>query len=219
MKLHDTLYFYREGGMLDCNTYLIKGEKTMIVDVGLDKNLASLISALQKDGIDPETVDIITNTHLHVDHTWGNEEFKEKSEARIEIAPIQKKHYAVSVRQTSQFFGLTPVEFKEDGLIDSLMKLGNVEVEVISTPGHSPGSVCFYCKPTKALICGDLIFDQSTGRSDLPGGDGEQLKQSIEKIAELEIDFLLPGHMGIITDKEKIKQNFEYVRTNVFPWL
>ena len=219
MKLNDNLYFYREGGMLDCNTYVIKGKKTMIVDVGLDKKVSSLISDLQKDGIDPQTVDIITNTHLHIDHTCGNEDFKEKAEARIEIAPIQKKFYAVSVRQTSQFFGLNPVEFKADGLLDSSIDLGDIEVDVIPTPGHSPESVCFYCKPIKALICGDLVFDQSTGRSDLPGGDGEQLKKSIEEIAKLKIDFLLPGHMGIITDKEMINHNFEYVRANVFPWL
>ncbi|MBN2467831.1 MAG: MBL fold metallo-hydrolase [Deltaproteobacteria bacterium] len=219
MKLNKWIYFYRENGMLDCNTYLIKNEKTMIVDVGLDKNLPLLLAALKEDGIDLHEIDLVVNTHLHVDHAWANTPFKEKSGALIELAPVQKEHYPISVRQTSRFFGLEPIEFDEDGLLNTSINLGTEEVDIIHTPGHSPDSVCFYCKESKALICGDLIFDCNTGRSDLPGGNGEQLRQSINKIAELDIELLLPGHMDIITDKTRIKQNFEYVRANVFPWL
>jgi len=219
MKLNDHLYFYPERGALDCNTYLIKDEKTMIVDVGLDNNLASLIKALEQDGIDPQEVDIITNTHLHIDHTWANQAFKEKFKAWIELAPIQKECYDISVRQTSRFFGIEPVEFQEDGFFNSTINLGNLKIKVIPTPGHSPESISFYCPQNKALICGDLIFSRNTGRSDLPGGNGEQLKQSIEKVAELEISLFLPGHMDIITEKENVKENFEFVRNHVFRWL
>ncbi|MFH0811559.1 MAG: MBL fold metallo-hydrolase [Pseudomonadota bacterium] len=219
MKLNDHLYFYQEGGMLDCNTYLIKAEKTMIVDVGLDQNLPLLIAALQQDGIDPHDVDVIANTHLHIDHMWANEMFKNKFNARIEIAPVQKEYYEISVRQATRFFGLEPVEFQEDGFLDSTITLGTIEIELIPTPGHSPESICFYCRESKALICGDLIFYRNIGRSDLPGGNSKQLKQSIEKVSELEIEFLLPGHMGILTDAKEVKKNFDYVRNQVFRWL
>lgn len=219
MKLNDHLYFYPEGGMLDCNTYLIKAEKIMIVDVGLDQNLPLLIAALQQDGIDPHDVDVIANTHLHIDHMWANEMFKNKFNARIEIAPVQKEYYEISVRQATRFFGLEPVEFQEDGFLDSTITLGTIEIELIPTPGHSPESLCFYCRESKALICGDLIFYRNIGRSDLPGGNSKQLKQSIEKVSELEIEFLLPGHMGILTDAKEVKKNFDYVRNQVFRWL
>jgi len=219
MKLNEHLYFYPEAGMLDCNTFLIKDEMAIIIDVGLANNLPALLSALEQDGIDPQEIDLITNTHLHLDHTWANEEFKEKSSAQLKIAPIQKEHYDISVRQTAQFFGMEPVHFQEDGLLHSTVTLNNLTIEILPTPGHSPESVCFYCPQKKFLICGDLIFAGNTGRSDLPGGDGEQLKRSIERMADLEIDLLLPGHMGIVTESEKVRKNFEFVRNHVFRWL
>ena len=99
------------------------------------------------------------------------------------------------------------------------MKLGDIELELIHSPGHSPDSICFYCKKEKFLICGDVIFNQNTGRVDLPGGSADELKQSIEALSQLEIDHLLPGHMNIINGAEKVKRNFEYVKKHVFRWL
>jgi glyoxylase-like metal-dependent hydrolase (beta-lactamase superfamily II) len=219
MKLNDHLYFYHEHGMLDCNTYVVKDKLALIVDAGLGNNLPLLIKAMEKDGINPQEIDIIANTHLHIDHTWANEELKKKGKAKIKITQGQKENYNISIRQTSLFFGLEPVEFKEDELLDSPIDLGNIKIEIISTPGHSPESVCFYVPESKALICGDLVFDRNTGRSDLPGGNGEQLKKSIEKVAELDLELLLPGHMGIVAGKKKVNDNFEFLRTNVFRWL
>jgi len=66
MKLNDHLYFYPEGGMLDCNTFLIKDDVAMIIDVGLADNLPALLKALEQDGIAPQEIDVITNTHLHM---------------------------------------------------------------------------------------------------------------------------------------------------------
>jgi len=219
MKLNEYIYFYPEQGMLDCNTYIIKDKLALIVDVGLGRNLPFLIKAMEKDGITPQEITIIANTHLHIDHTGGNEEFKSRSNAEIKITATQKDNYHLSVRQTSRFFGLEPIEFKEDSLFESSIDLGNIKIEIISTPGHSPESICFYLSQIQSLICGDLVFDHNTGRSDLPGGDGEQLKKSIEKIAELDLELLLPGHMGIISGNKKIKDNFIFLRNHVFRWL
>ena len=68
MKLTENLYFYPEKGMLDCNTCVIKDDITIMVDPGLTQFLPALIEDLQKDGIDPKDIDLITNTHLHIDH-------------------------------------------------------------------------------------------------------------------------------------------------------
>jgi glyoxylase-like metal-dependent hydrolase (beta-lactamase superfamily II) len=189
----------------------------LIVDVGLGNNLPLLIKAMEKDGINPQEIDIIANTHLHIDHTWANEEFKKKTNAKIKITQGQKENYNISIRQTSLFFGLEPVEFKEDELLDSPIDLGNIKVDVISTPGHSPESVCLYVPERKALICGDLVFDHH--RPIRSSGGAGAVEKSIEKVAELDIELLLPGHMGIVSGKKKVNDNFEFLRTDVFRWL
>ncbi|MCK4714993.1 MAG: MBL fold metallo-hydrolase, partial [Candidatus Aenigmarchaeota archaeon] len=66
--------------------------------------------------------------------------------------------------------------------------------EVMHTPGHTPGSICLYDRKSKTLITGDTIFSDGVGRTDMPGGNEEQLKESIDKLASLEVRRLLPGH-------------------------
>ena len=220
MKLTNNLYFYPEKGMFDCNTYVIKDEVSVIIDPGSPQFLPALIQDLQKDGIKPEDIDVIANTHLHGDHCWADEDFKELSAARIVFHPLQKKFYHVTFVEISKYFGLQPAGFREDDCFDgSKLDTGDMELKFIPAPGHSPDSICFYCRKSKILICGDVIFNQSAGRVDLPGGDGAELKQSIESLSKLEIECLLPGHMGISTGAEKIKDNFEFVKQNIFGWL
>ena len=220
MKLTDNLYFYPENGMLDCNTYVIKDDVSIIIDPGFNQFLPKLLQDLQKDGIAPKDIAIITNTHLHGDHYWGNEKFRETSGAKILSHPLHQKFRDVNIIEGAKFFGIPAVDFKEDGYLDdNKLNSGHMEFELIHSPGHSPDSICFYCKKEKALICGDVIFAQNTGRVDLPGGSGEQLKQSIENLSQLEIEYLLPGHMGIVTGEENVKKNFEFVKKYVFSWL
>ncbi len=220
MKLANNLYFYPEKGILDCNTYVIRDAVSIIIDPGFTEFLPALIKDLGKDGIEPKDIDIITNTHLHGDHCWANESFKEISGAKIISHPLQKKFYDITVIQTSKFFGLQPVEFKEDSSLDNNRLItGDVEFELIPSPGHSPDSICFYCQKEKILICGDVIFNHNTGRVDLPGGNADELKHSIEELSRLEVEYLLPGHMDIVNGVGKVKSNFEFVKHHVFGWL
>lgn len=204
--------------MLDCNTYLVRGKLTAVVDPGFGQYLPPLIDGLRQDGIKPEDIDIIVNTHLHIDHCLADEALKEASGAKILLHTLQKEFYPVSV-ETSRFFGLEPLSFKEDGYLDDKLDLGNSVLEIIPAPGHSPDSICFYSREAKFLICGDVLFDRNTGRVDLPGGNRDHLKQSIERISQLEIEHLLPGHMGMVSGADKVKNNFDFVRKHVFPWL
>ena len=215
MKLNDHVYYYPEQEMLECNTYVFKDQRTLLIDAGPVENLSTLARNLKTDGIDPETIDIIANTHLHMDHAQANQTFKGKFGSRIEIAPVQKKFYDAGVRQTALFFNMEPVDFKEDGLLDLTINLGAIEIQVIETPGHSPDSICFYCPQFKTLICGDLVFQYNIGRPDLPGGDFAQLKHSIEKISALDVHLLLPGHMNIIDGKDRVKDNFDFLLNNI----
>ena len=206
--------------MLDCNTYVIKGTPTIIIDPGSTQFLTTLIQALQQDGIDAKDIDIITNTHLHCDHCSANEALKQLSGARILSHPLQNKFYNVTVIETAKFFGLPPMEFAADGYIDNnKLDTTDVEFELIPSPGHSPDSICFYCQKDRLLICGDVIFAGNTGRVDLPGGNADELRHSIEELSQLEISYLLPGHMDIVTSAEKVKSNFDFIKRSVLRWL
>ena len=220
MKLTKNLYFYPEKGMMDCNTYVIKDKTGIIIDPGLTQFLPALFQDLQQDGIDPKEIDIIANTHLHGDHCWANEAFKKISGAKIIIHPIQKDSWETSVNQTSKFFSVPTVDFTPDELFkNDKLNAGEMEFELIPSPGHSPDSICFYCQSEKILICGDVIFNQNTGRVDLPGGSANALKQSIERLSQLEIEYLLPGHMEIVVGAEKVKRNFEFIKQYVLGYL
>jgi len=220
MKLTNNLYYYPEKGMLDCNTYVIKGTPTIIIDPGSTQFLTTLIQELHQDGIDAKDIDIITNTHLHCDHCSANEALKQLSGARILSHPLQNKFYNVTVIETAKFFGLPPMEFAADGYIDNnKLDTADMEFELIPSPGHSPDSICFYCQKDRLLICGDVIFAGNTGRVDLPGGNADELRHSIEELSQLEISYLLPGQMDIVTSAEKVKSNFDFINTSVLRWL
>jgi hydroxyacylglutathione hydrolase len=220
MKLTDNLHFFPERGMLDCNTYVIKGRPTVIIDPGSAEFLPALVEDLKQDGIQPTDIDIIVNTHLHGDHCWGNESFRETSRAKILSHPLQKKFWDTTVISTANFFGMPAMTFTEDGLLDDERLSGDgMELEFIPSPGHSPDSICFYDRKEKVLVCGDVIFCQNTGRVDLPGGSADELKLSIERLAQLPIEYLLPGHMDIVTGAEEVGRNFEFVKEYVFKWL
>jgi len=184
---------------------------------------------LHQDGIEPEDIDVITNTHLHGDHCWANEAFKALSGAKILChqlhkkfydITLHKKFYDITVTKTTKLFSLEAADFNQDGYLDNnKLNTGDMEFELIPSPGHSPDSICFYCKQQGILICGDVIFNKNTGRVDLPGGSADELKQSIDKLSHLEIEYLLPGHMDIITSAEKVKSNFEFIKKHILNWL
>jgi len=220
MKLTNNLYYYPEKGMLDCNTYVIKGTPTIIIDPGSTQFLTALLEKMHQDGIDAKDIGIITNTHLHCDHCSANEALKQLSGARILSHPLQKKFYNAAVIETAKFFGLPPMEFAADGYIEgNKLDTADMEFELIPSPGHSPDSICFYCQKDKLLICGDVIFAGNTGRVDLPGGNADELRHSIEELSQLGISYLLPGHMDIVTSAEKVKSNFDFIKWSVLRWL
>jgi hydroxyacylglutathione hydrolase len=220
MKLTNNLYLYPERGMLDCNTYVITNDPGVIIDPGNAMFLNDRLDGMRQDGIDPASIGIIANTHLHLDHCGANEAFKEISGAKITLHPLQKKNYDFVVIEGARFFGMTPTEFTGDTIFDSnKLVVDGAEWEIIMSTGHSPDCICYYNKTEKILICGDVLFEMNTGRVDLPGGNGDELKKTIESLSELDIELLLPGHMGIISGIGKVKANFEFIIGNVFPWL
>ncbi len=219
MKITDNVYFFPETGMMDSNTCVIKDEITVLIDPGLDRYMEGLIKAMKEDDIDISDVDIIINTHLHLDHYWACEDMKKLSNAKILMHPLQKEHYEVTVVGVSKVFSMPPVHIKEDEILDGKLNTGKLEFDMIVSPGHSPDSICFYNNDQKVVIGGDVIFAGNTGRVDFPGGGGAMLKESIEGLAKLDIDHLMPGHMGMVSGKDNVQRNFDFVRNNVFQWL
>ena len=90
--------------------------------------------------------------------------------------------------------------------------MGSIDIQVIHTPGHSPGGVCFYLPQAGCLFCGDTLFAEGVGRTDLPGGDFDQLKQSVvERLFTLPPETrVLPGH-GPTTTIGWERENNPYV--------
>ncbi len=220
MKLINNLYFYPEHGIFNCNSYVITGEPGILIDPGSIAELPALLGQMQADGISPESIGIITNTHLHGDHCGANDAAKQATGAEIRIHPVQKQHYQTAVFETAELFGLPPMEFHIDGTLDN-GRLGNgsLDFTLITTPGHSPDCVCFYDSANRVLVCGDVVFAQSTGRVDLPGGNADQLRESIGRLAELDIEYLLPGHMDIISGAANVSFNFDLIENSILKWL
>jgi glyoxylase-like metal-dependent hydrolase (beta-lactamase superfamily II) len=94
-----------------------------------------------------------------------------------------------------------------------------IDLQVIPTPGHSKGSVALYWRAEKALFSGDVIFRDGLGRTDLPGGNGGNLKKSIKELESLDAEWLLPGHGEIVSGSARVKANFKRVEEYWFAYI
>lgn len=220
MKILEGVYYYPERAMLDCNTYVVKGEKTLLIDSGNLSSIESKLREMQADGI--KKIDTILLTHLHIDHYSSNALLKTRFGAQIGLHNLQQKYFDFILKGTRFLssmldFDAKEAEFKPDFYFGDEFNLCGLKV--IPAPGHSPDSLCYWSQKEKFLICGDVVFESSTGRVDLPGGGADQLKNSINELSKLGIAYLLPGHMGIIKGQGNVKTNFDYVREFVFEWL
>jgi len=134
-------------------------------------------------------------THCHVDHIAGANIAMKKLGLPLEICPLGKEMLG-NVGPIAAAFGYTTSEIKEGGYIDEgdIVKIGKTKFDILHCPGHSPDSLCFYTE--EILIGGDVIFKGSLGRTDLPGGNTEQLMNSITKKIYLLPDetTIYPGH-------------------------
>ena len=181
------------------NTYVLFNPdgSGLIVDPGMNEiNERRRFQAFLKDkGITPTH---ILNTHCHIDHILGNKWCKETFQIPLWI-PDGEQSMLDSLSQVAKMYGLT-AEPSPDA--DYLMKEGDHLVsdatrwQMISAPGHSPASICLYEEDGKILIAGDVLFFESIGRTDLPGGNHRLLLQNIhEKLMALPDEVVVyPGH-------------------------
>ncbi|MDW7738827.1 MAG: MBL fold metallo-hydrolase [Bacillota bacterium] len=231
MKLKEKIFMYLwQGRANNCNSYIYKGEKTILFDPGhifndFDENcLEQLYKKMVEDGFKLEDLDYILCTHGHPDHVQSVGLLREQTGARFGIhqgdsfiLEALSKHYGSG--SDIELPSLQPDFYLEEGLLDIGLSDNNSadQIEVIHTPGHSPGCVCFHLPGEKALISGDTVFQGSVGRTDLPGGDTGTLGQSIEKLSGIEgIEFVLPGHMGYVKGAAMVMQNYDRIKRYFF---
>ena len=142
---------------------------------------------------------IIVATHGHLDHLWGAAWATEQwhtpvlmHEADIPMAKDMQSQYDLfGIRATAESFPMEELGLRESGFRD---------LEVLHTPGHTPGSVCLYWPEEKTLLSGDTLFRMGYGRTDLPGGSMSQLIASLEQVLSLPADTkVYPGHGDFTT--------------------
>ncbi len=162
-----------------------------------------------KQGLKPVR---LINTHCHLDHVLGNYFVHKTWQLGLEIhkgeLPVLDRYTA-----TCQMYGIwnaepspAPVSFLEGG---DVVAFGNTRLEVLFTPGHSPASLSFYCRESGFVIAGDVLFLESIGRTDLPGGDYDTLLDSIrtQLFTLPDATLVYPGHGPATTVRHEKEYN------------
>lgn len=194
------------------NTYILYNDEKQccIIDPGcyFASEEEELKSFIEKHGLTPV---LLLNTHCHLDHIFGNRFVQKTYGLKLHLHKLEKQ--VLDYGPVSGQMWQLPFDNYDGELIfideKDVIKLGSEELQILFTPGHSPGHVCFYSQPHKFLIGGDVLFDGSVGRTDLPGGDFATLEQSIKtKLYTLPEDVIVyPGHGGSTTIGDEMKTN------------
>ena len=194
------------------NTYLLFNEfkQCVIIDPGcyFDAEKETLKKFIETNGLKPA---MLLNTHCHLDHVFGNKfiaetynlslQLHEKEKSVLSFAPTSGLMYNMPFDNYAGAF----IELKEG---DTIL-LDKDELLVIEAPGHSPGSICFYCARQNFVIGGDVLFKRSIGRTDLPGGNHETLLNNIrQKLFTLPDNTIVySGHGPATTIGEEKQEN------------
>ena len=185
-------------GPIGTNCYILEDDQTnlaAVIDPGDEPELIQ--EALEKEGVE---VRYLLLTHGHYDHTGGVAELC----AALPGVPVYL-HPADAALVGGDVFPAVGAETTpyQDG---DVVKLGKMDIEVLHTPGHSPGSVTL--KVEDVLFTGDTLFAGSCGRTDLRGGSYEQIMQSLKRLGELKGDFhVCPGHEATSTLERERRSN------------
>ena len=203
----------KPGNAYRTNCYIVADDETkeaMVVDPGGEpEKILQMIDVLEVN------VKYIVLTHCHGDHISGVPQVKEKTGAKVLIFRSEAEVVNNPNVNLIYFVGLEEINIEVDSRLDDgdLIHIGNLEFQVIHTPGHTAGCICLYNKEYKMLLSGDTLFSGTWGRTDLPTSSFEDIINSItNKLMILpEETIVYPGHgrPTIIKDEEKVYLNLK----------
>ena len=195
------------GREYDSNVYVVDGKIPTIIDTGTGFYTRIIFETIQKI-VNLEQIQQILLTHEHYDHIGGAQDILQASKGKAKI--FAHKDVVSKLKEGKSTFaellgGKGPKLIVDVPLSGGeQLTIGDSPFEVLTTPGHSIGSLCFYHKKKEVLFSGDTIFsDGGFGRYDFPGGDFNMLLHSIEKLAALDVTNLYPGHGCIVEQHGK----------------
>jgi glyoxylase-like metal-dependent hydrolase (beta-lactamase superfamily II) len=221
MKLEKGLYAYLWQDPYDnnCNTYVIDGEMTILIDPGHTRHLDKIFSQMEKDGLSPAKIDLLLITHSHPDHMEGAEAFVNKP-VKIAMGREEERYLLESGKMLFDMMGMPLPNVRIDFYLkEGELRLKDRVFQIFESPGHSPGSLTIYWPERKVLFTGDVVFYGGIGRTDFLEGNSKLLMQSIEKLSRLDTELLLPGHGEVVKGKDLVLQNYEFIRQNYYPYL
>lgn len=178
-----------------------------VTDPGGD--LERILGVVEREGLKLEKILV---THGHIDHVGGVAELAERCGLTIEGPHRDDAFWIERMSQQGQMFGFsnarpfTPARWLEHG---DTVTLGNLSLEVLHCPGHTPGHICFFHAPSRVAIVGDVLFQGSIGRTDFPKSDHQALLAAIrERLFPLGDDItFIPGHGPLSTFGEERAHN------------
>ncbi len=192
MRVH-----YFPGVGYDSNVYLLDTDDPIVVDTGTGMFADTTLEELSKT-VPLNKIGRIVLTHCHYDHIGGAEKFHKATGARLflhedEAIPIMSGDSSLTV---SDMFGRKLKQLDLEPLkTGQILKSGEEELEILHTPGHSPGSITILDKKSASGLVGDTVFcDGGVGRWDLPGGDITKLVSSVRRLQGLGLKNMYPGH-------------------------
>jgi hydroxyacylglutathione hydrolase len=207
------------GGPLPTNCYLLTDDKTgltAVIDPGFEsEELTKRVLAAGSDN-----VWAILLTHAHFDHIIGVAKMKELTGAKVYLHKDEIKFVSdASLNASGIFFGVQVPQFQVECPINDgeEIKLGNLKIRVIHTPGHTEGGCCFLVED--ALFTGDTLMKFSCGRTDFPTGNGQQMMNSLQKLAKLPGNYrVYPGH-GPESTLDYERKNNSFLRMDTYDTL
>lgn len=178
-------------GNLENNCYLLtddKSGKSALIDCTEN-------STKMREFIKDAELEYILLTHGHYDHIGGVADIKELTGAKVVISKEDEHMLSSSRGSLAAFCGVSQKKSAADIIVsdNDVISLGDTEIKVMSTPGHTKGSVCYICG--NVMFSGDTLFFCSCGRTDFPGGSSKEIMQSLNKIAGINENLTVyPGH-------------------------